>query len=227
MRNDNLAVLEEKIGYSFRNRELLENALKHTSFVNERRRGEKSNERLEFLGDSVLSLTVAEYLFSQNDRYPEGEMTKMRANLVCEAALSEYAAKISLGDFLYLGHGEEIGGGRHRPSITSDAFEAVIAAIYLDGGFDTAKKFILRFIEEKLSQNYTEEDYKTIFQEVIQKNPEEKIRYVLVGETGPDHDKRFKVELMLNSNVIASAEGKSKKQAEQLAAKEALELMGE
>ena len=227
MRNDNLAVLEEKIGYSFRNRELLENALKHTSFVNERRRGEKSNERLEFLGDSVLSLTVAEYLFSQNDRYPEGEMTKMRANIVCEAALSEYAAKISLGDFLYLGHGEEIGGGRHRPSITSDAFEAVIAAIYLDGGFDTAKKFILRFIEEKLSQNYTEEDYKTIFQEVIQKNPEEKIRYVLVGETGPDHDKRFKVELMLNSNVIASAEGKSKKQAEQLAAKEALELMGE
>lgn len=227
MRNENLVVLEEKIGYSFKNPELLSNALKHTSFVNEKKRGEKSNERLEFLGDSVLSLTVAEYLYNSHSRYPEGEMTKMRASLVCEGALAEYASKISLGDFLYLGKGEELGGGRTRPSITSDAFEAVIAAIYLDGGFLEAKKFILSFIEDKLSKNYIEEDYKTIFQEVIQKNPEEKIRYVLVSESGPDHDKLFKVELMLNSNVIASAEGKSKKQAEQLAAKQALELLGE
>lgn len=227
METERLSRLEEKIGYKFKDKELLNTALKHTSFVNEKRRNEKSNERLEFLGDSVLSLTVADYLFREFRRFPEGEMTKMRASLVCESTLAEFAAKIDLGEFLYLGRGEEASGGRHRPSITSDAFEAVIAAIYLDAGFSEAQRFILGFVEERLRENVLEEDYKTVFQEVIQKNPEEKIQYVLVGETGPDHDKRFKVELMLNSNVIASAEGKSKKQAEQLAAKQALELMGE
>ena len=224
---ERIELLEEKIGYVFGDKNLALTALKHSSYVNEKKHIEKSNERLEFLGDSVLSLVVANKLFSEFEGCPEGELTKKRAALVCESALADFAAEIELGSFLYLGHGEEVTGGRTRPSITSDAFEALIAAIYLDGGMEPAERFILKFIEKKLVSKIVDKDFKTLFQEVIQKNPEERIEYVLKGESGPDHDKRFLVELMLNSNVIASGEGRSKKQAEQMAAKQALELMGE
>jgi ribonuclease-3 len=224
---ERISKLEQVIGYVFGDKELIKTALKHTSFVNERKNEGKSNERLEFLGDSVLSLVVANKLFSMFNEYPEGELTKLRAALVCEASLAEFASEINLGSFLFLGRGEEVTGGRTRPSVTSDAFEALIAAIYLDGGFKEAEKFILGFVEKCLKNPIVDKDYKTLFQEVIQKNPEEKIEYVLTGETGPDHDKRFTVDLMLNSNVLATATGKSKKQAEQMAARQALELMGE
>ncbi len=224
---ERIELLEENIGYVFGDKSIALTALKHSSYVNEKKHIEQSNERLEFLGDSVLSLVVANKLFSEFERCPEGELTKKRAALVCEGALAEFAAEIKLGSFLYLGHGEEVTGGRTRPSITSDAFEALIAAIYLDGGMEPAERFILKFIEKKLNSKILDKDYKTLFQEVIQKNPEERIEYVLRGESGPDHDKRFTVELMLNSNVIASGEGRSKKQAEQMAARQALELMGE
>lgn len=227
MDNERISKLEKTIGYVFKDKTLLDTALKHTSYVNEKKHHEKSNERLEFLGDSVLSLVVAETLFSMFEKCPEGELTKKRAALVCEGALASFASEIELGSFLYLGHGEVTTGGRTRPSITSDAFEAVIAAIYLDGGMSCARKFIMRFIGKRLESPIEDKDYKTLFQEVIQKNPEEKIEYVLKSESGPDHDKRFTVDLMINSNVISTATGKSKKQAEQLAAKEALELMGE
>ena len=186
-----------------------------------------SNERLEFLGDSVLSIVVSDYLY-KNINVPEGELTKMRASLVCEKSLFVFAQQIQLGEFLHLGKGEENTGGRERPSILADAFEAVIAAIYLDGGMEAAAKHILRFMPEdiKRTKKPVLSDFKTLLQEVVQKNPEEKVEYVLIGEEGPDHNKRFVVEVCLNSQVIGKGKGKSKKEAEQLAAKEALELMG-
>lgn len=215
--------LEKKIGYTFHDIDLLRQALTHTSFANESKKGERHNERLEFLGDSVLSIVVADYLFHLESRYPEGELTRKRASLVCEQALFGFAKQIDLGDYLRLGRGEERGGGRNRPSIVSDAFEAVIAAIYLDGGIEEARRFILPFVEEGKT---AEDDYKTRLQEVIQQNPEERLRYVVASESGPDHDKRFVIEVHLNSNCIGVGEGHSKKAAEQHAAKQALELMG-
>lgn len=217
--------LERVLGHTFQDKALLETALTHTSFANEARYGTKHNERLEFLGDSVLSIVVAEYLFTHSS-LPEGDLTRMRASLVCEAALFTFAQKIGLGRWLRLGHGEEMGGGRTRPSVVSDAFEAVIAALYLDGGIDAARAFILPFVTSALTKQSAEEDYKTKLQEVVQQNPSERLRYVVASQTGPDHDKHFVVEVHLNSNCIGSGEGHSKKQAEQAAAKEALALMG-
>ena len=217
--------LERELGHTFQNRALLETALTHTSFANEARHGTKHNERLEFLGDSVLSIVVADYLFTHSS-LPEGDLTRMRASLVCEAALFGFAQKIDLGRWLRLGHGEELGGGRTRPSVVSDAFEAVIAALYLDGGIEAARAFILPFVTSALTKQSAEEDYKTKLQEIVQQNPSERLRYVVASQTGPDHDKHFVVEVHLNSNCIGSGEGHSKKQAEQAAAKEALALMG-
>ncbi len=221
---------EQILGYRFSDPELLCRALSHSSYTNESKSVRESNERLEFLGDSVLSIIVAEYLFKNYSKLPEGELTKLRASLVCEKSLAAFAREIDLGRFLFLGKGEQQNGGRERPSILADAFEAVLAAMFLDGGMDVCKKHVLRFIEKELKNHTVEEafhDYKTQLQEIIQRNPEEELVYVLTGEEGPDHDKRFTVQVRLNSNVIGTGEGHSKKQAEQYAAKQALILMGE
>lgn len=214
--------LETIIGYKFKHPELLETALTHTSYANESRTPVQHNERLEFLGDSVLSVVVADYLFHQSGR-PEGELTRMRASLVSEDALFQFAQEIQLGEYLRLGHGEDLGGGRSRPSVVSDAFEAVIAALYLDGGMEAARNFILPFITEG---KYAEADYKTRLQEIVQQNPEEKLSYVVEQETGPDHNKHFVVAVRFNSDCVARGEGRSKKMAEQHAAREALKLLG-
>lgn len=219
---------EDIIHYNFKNPELLNEALSHSSYANENRKNRQSNERLEFLGDSVLSIVVAQYLFENYRDLPEGELTKLRAALVCEKTLFGFAQQIDLGEFILLGKGEEHSGGRERPSILADAFEAVIAAVYLDGGLEAARKHILSFIPKNLDvkKKLTFNDYKTMLQEIIQQNPDEKIEYVLTEQSGPDHDKLFVVDVMLNSNVIGKGRGRSKKKAEQMAAKEALELMG-
>lgn len=225
---DKLCEFENVIDYKFHNRELLFEALSHSSFANESKHRYRSNERLEFLGDSVLSIVVSDYLFENFTDIPEGELTKTRATLVCEKALFHFGSQINLGSYIMLGKGEELAGGRERPSIIADAFEAVIAAIYLDGGIESARRHILRFLPEDVlgavAQAY--DDYKTILQEIIQKNPEERVEYRLVGESGPDHNKSFTVRVMLNSNVIGEGTAHSKKSAEQLAAREALRLMG-
>ena len=225
---DKLEELEKIIDYKFHNRDLLFEALSHSSFANESKHRYRSNERLEFLGDSVLSIVVSDYLFENYTDIPEGELTKIRATLVCEKALHDFGGMINLGNYIMLGKGEELAGGRERPSIIADAFEALIAAIYLDGGIDAARRHILRFLPEDVLDAVTKayDDYKTILQEIIQKNPEERIEYRLVGESGPDHNKSFTVEVCLNSNVIGHGTAHSKKAAEQLAAKEALRLMG-
>jgi len=219
--------LEKIIGYKFKDNSYLKIALTHSSFANESKGTVQNNERQEFLGDAVLSIIVSDYIF-RHLKVPEGELTKIRASLVCESALAEFAGKIKLGSYILLGKGEEHNGGRNRPSILADAFEALIAAIYLDGGIEAARGFVLPFITEQASHAAGSDlhDYKTQLQEIIQKNPEEKISYVLVDERGPDHDKWFAVEVHLNSNVIGRGEGRSKKAAEQRAAREALELMG-
>lgn len=221
--------LEEKIGYQFHNKDLLKEALTHSSYANERKSQRiKYNERLEFLGDSVLSVVVSEYIFKHCPELPEGELTKLRASLVCEKSLFDFAKKINLGNYLILSKGERNNGGAERPSILSDAFEALIAAIYLDGGIEPVSKHILSFVVPaiKNSKKKHVKDYKTTLQEIIQKNPGERLEYVLVAESGPDHNKHFVVEVHLNSNVIGKGGGKSKKEAEQQAAREALGLMG-
>lgn len=215
--------LEEKLHYHFKNRDLLITALTHSSYANEAKAPTKYNERLEFLGDSVLSLVVANYLFRHSTR-PEGELSRMRASLVSEEALFQFAKEIDLGAYLRLGRGEELGGGRERPSVVSDAFEAVIAALYLDGGMEAARSFILPFITEGKT---AEEDYKTRLQEVVQKNPEDKLSYAVTGESGPAHDKRFEVTVLLNGSAIAAGTGRSKKAAEQQAAKAALRKLNQ
>lgn len=227
--DNRLEEFQKIIGYNFKNPKLLYEALSHSSYANELKKKHcHSNERLEFLGDSVLSIVVSDYIYKQFKHLPEGELTKLRASLVCEKALFEFSNQIRLGDFILLGKGELRGGGNKRPSIISDAFEAVIAAIYLDGGLDAAKAHILRFMPDNIISKKKEsyDDYKTILQEIIQRNPEETVEYRLVDESGPDHDKKFTVRVMLNSNIIGEGTGKSKKNAEQMAAKEALELMG-
>ncbi len=215
--------LESNIKYKFHDMSLLKTAVTHSSYANENRGGIKYNERLEFLGDAVLQLVTSDKLFRENPTMPEGKMSKTRAALVCEDALAGYAGEIELGEFMLLGKGEEMSGGRHRPSILADAFEALIGAIYLDGGMKEAKKFILRFVD---AAHMSLRDFKTLLQEIIRKNPGERLSYVVTGESGPDHDKSFVVEVHLNSNIIGRGTGKSKKQAEQAAAKEALALMG-
>ncbi len=220
--------LEKNLNYTFKNKELLKNALCHSSYANEKHLAHGSNERLEFLGDAVLSVVVADYLYANFSSMPEGELTKLRASLVCEKTLCGFSKDLNLGEYLLFGKGEEANGGRERPSILADAFEAVLAAMYLDGGMEVARKHILRFVLEELNcrQEDSFKDYKTTLQEVIQKNPEERLTYVLIAESGPDHDKQFTVEVHLNSNIIGTGVGKSKKRAEQNAAKDALSLMG-
>lgn len=223
---NNIKELQEKLGYTFNDEAVLIRALSHSSYVNENHSAGDSNERLEFLGDSVLGLITAENFFKNYKKLPEGELTKLRAATVCEKSLAGFARQLELGKYLFLGKGEILTGGRERPSIQADAFEAIIAAIYLDGGMEAARNFVLKYIEEAIRQQQSIRDYKTMLQEVVQRNPGEIIEYVLTGETGPDHDKRFEVEVHLNSNVIGRGIGKSKKKAEQEAAREALELMG-
>lgn len=222
-----LELLQEKIGYHFKNEALLRTAMTHSSYANESNEsGCESNERLEFLGDSVLGIITAENFYMNYKRFPEGELTKLRAATVCEKSLCDFAREIDLGEHLLLGRGEISSGGNKRPSILADAFEALIAAIYLDGGMESAKKFVMNFVSDAVKKHTGFIDHKTVLQEIIQRNPGEIIEYVLVGESGPDHDKRFEVEVHLNSNIIGRGIGTSKKKAEQLAAKEALELMG-
>lgn len=225
--NKDLSAFEERIKYRFKDKSLLLEALTHSSYANETRNGLRCNERMEFLGDAVLSIVTAELLYGKFPDMPEGELSKLRSSLVCTAELSQFAKDISLGDYLLLGKGEMNTGGNERPSILENAFEALIAAIYLDGGMECAKSHILRFLNSALENHKINfKDYKTQLQEIIQQNPDETLNYVIVGESGPDHDKRFDVEVHLNSNVIGRGTGKSKKQAEQEAAKEALLLMG-
>lgn len=216
---------------TFQNPALMQTALTHSSYANENREhGIKNNERLEFLGDSILGLICARYLYSQYPDLPEGELTKLRASIVCEGALFEFASQIGLGEHLLLGKGERAGGGSKRPSVLADAVEAVLAAIYLDGGYPAAEDFILPFIQSKAAlslRQHSSQDYKTTLQEIVQKNHEEILSYRLKSESGPDHNKSFVMEVLINSNVVAEGEGHSKKLAEQAAAKAALTLMGE
>ena len=223
-----LKKLEAAIGYHFQNLSLLRNAMTHSSYANENKKAGVNNERLEFLGDSVLGIVVADYLFKNCPHLPEGDLTKTRAALVCEKACCGFSQQLGVGEYLLLSHGEQNSGGRTRSSILADAFEAIIAAIYLDGGMEEARAFILRFVKPMLQTARPKpfKDYKTMLQEIVQKNPEESLEYVLTGESGPDHDKHFSVEVHLNSNVIGKGGGRSKKEAEQQAAREALELMG-
>ena len=214
--------LETIIGYKFKNPELLEIALTHTSYANESRTPVKHNERLEFLGDSVLQIVSADYLFHAYADRPEGDLTRIRASLVSEGALFQFAQEIDLGEYLRLGRGEERCGGRTRPSVVSDAFEAVIAALYLDGGMEVARKFILPFITEGKT---AEDDYKTRLQEVVQQDPSAVLKYEVTGETGPDHNKQFTVCVWRNGELLAEGRGRSKKAAEQHAAKVALEKL--
>lgn len=226
---EDMKLLQKRINYKFKNIEFLTTALSHTSYVNENRRWKlKSNERLEFLGDSVLSLIVSDYLFKHYSHLPEGELTKVRASLVCEHTLCCFAHEISLGSFLKLGKGEETAGGRQKQSILADAFEALIAAIYLDTDFSRASDFVLMFVKAHLKREEKSifVDYKTMLQEIIQKRQDEKLKYRMVRQFGPDHDKNFEVELLLNSDVVGHGFGKTKKEAEQIAAKQALILMG-
>jgi ribonuclease-3 len=220
--------LQQRIGYVFKDESLLYEALSHSSFANENKKTRRSNERLEFLGDSVLSIVVSDYIFKHFKHIPEGELTKLRASLVCESALFEFSKRIDLGSHIFLGKGEEMTGGRERPSIVSDAFEAVIAAIYLDGGMEAVRPYVLSFIPKDITPagGKSFHDYKTALQEIIQRNPDEKIEYFHKSESGPDHDKHFVVQVLLNGNVIGEGGGRSKKAAEQAAACEALRLMG-
>ena len=222
-----LSDLEKAIGYRFKNISLLQNALTHSSYANERWRDSlMSNERLEFLGDSILGMTVAGYLYRHFPDRPEGELTRMRADMVCETTLAGVADKIGLGRHLLLGHGEEQGGGRERPSILADAVESVIAACYLDGGLEPAAKFISTFIlcdvPVKKLHNV---DYKTDLQELVQKKKDQTLVYTLVGSSGPDHDKQFQVQVSLNGQVIGQGTGRSKKRAEQDAARVGIEYL--
>lgn len=219
--------LEAVLGHTFADRTLLETAVTHSSYANEGHSPRQYNERLEFLGDSVLGFITADCLFSRDNR-SEGELTKLRAALVCEKALASYARAIDLGAYLRLGRGERHAGGATRPSLLADAFEAVLAALYLDGGLDAVRPFLLPFIEREAENQRRQHfrDYKTRLQEIVQQNPGERLEYVLVGESGPDHNKTFRTEVHLNSNVIGTGVAHSKKESEQQAAREALRLMG-
>lgn len=216
--------LEEKIGYKFRDRVLLENALTHSSYANEHREKKiPSNERLEFLGDSVLGLIVADHLFRTRPELPEGDLTWIRAALVCENSLVEMAQELDLGKYLKLGKGEETGGGRERPSILADAVEAVLAAVYLDGGIGQTRKLIHALIlEREREKEAAGRDYKTALQELVQRETGRTLTYQLTGEQGPDHAKRFTMEVLLDGEPIGMGEGRSKKEAEQAAAKAAV-----
>ena len=220
-----MTTLEEKLGYTFQNTALLENALTHSSCANESRGKLQSNERLEFLGDSILGMVVADHLYRNHPDLPEGELTRTRAALVCEESLVEVAAELNLGEYLRLGKGEESGGGRHRPSIQADAVEAVLAAVYLDGGIGSARKIIQRFILDREEEKSASRDYKTALQELVQRESGQVLGYQLIGAEGPDHAKIFSVEVDLNGAPIGQGRGRSKKEAEQAAAKAAIEKL--
>ena len=217
--------LEAAIGYRFSNITLLQRALTHSSYANERWHDSlMSNERLEFLGDSILGMVVAEHLYRNFPDRPEGELTRMRADMVCETSLAAIAFKLKLGDHLMLGHGEEQSGGRTRPSILADAVESVIAASFLDGGMEAAEGFIRQFVLCNVPVTKLQnKDYKTALQELVQQKKDQKLSYLLTGESGPDHDKVFTVEVTLNGNVVGQGSGSSKKRAEQDAARGAIE----
>ena len=219
--------LEVAIGYRFNNISLLQNALAHSSYANERWHDSlKSNERLEFLGDSILGMVTAEYLYRNFPNRPEGDLTRMRADMVCERSRAVAAEKIGLGKHLLLGNGEEIGGGRQRDSILADAVESVIAACFLDGGMEAARQFINTFVLTEIpTQKLRNTDHKTALQELVQQKKNQTLSYVLVGESGPDHDKQFVVEVSLNGKVVGKGIGSSKKRAEQDAAKAAIEAL--
>lgn len=219
--------LENAIGYRFHNITLLQNALTHSSYANERwHDGLRSNERLEFLGDSILGMVVAEHLYRNYSNRPEGDLSRMRADMVCEVSLAKVADQLHLGDHLQLGHGEEHCGGRGRASILADAVESVIAAMFLDGGMEPARKFIGRFIlcnvPEQAPRNM---DYKTALQELVQQKKNQVITYELLSESGPDHNKHFSVQVLLNDTPVGTGEGTSKKRAEQDAASHAIALL--
>ena len=225
-----MTALEERLGYSFRNRALLETALTHSSYANENRAsGIVCNERLEFLGDSVLGVTVADFLYRHFPDMPEGRMTRLRAELVCEQSLHRVALELHLGDYLRLGKGEEHNGGRKRASILSDAVEAVIAAMYLDAGMETAAGFIHRCLldDVRAIETPTFTDYKTSLQELVQRHSGQVLSYELVGEEGPDHAQTVRVQVCLNGDPIGRGIGRTKKEAEQTAAANALEALRE
>ena len=222
--------LEQKLGYEFRDRRLLEQALNHSSYANEHRsQGIESNERLEFLGDSVLGFVSADHLYKTFAGLPEGDLTRMRAALVCEQSLYEVACQWEIGQYLKLGKGEEAGGGRQRQSILADGVEAILAAVYLDGGMEAAARIIHRFILEGAAQRRVEErkDYKTALQELVQREEGRVLTYRQIGESGPDHNKTFSFEVLINDCRAGCGSGHSKKEAEQAAARSALEAMGE
>lgn len=217
--NRDLKKLEETIGYSFRNKRLLSHAMTHSSYANERRwEKTRCNERLEFLGDAVLELVSSDFLFHTYGELPEGDLTKIRASLVCEPTLAFCAEQIELGEYLFLGKGEEATGGRMRHSVVSDGMEALIGAIYLDGGFANAKEFILRFILNDIEHKQLFYDSKTILQEMVQSRYEEPLTYQLLKEEGPDHNKSFEVCALIGSRKIGKGSGRTKKAAEQVAA---------
>ena len=225
-----MTALEERLGYSFRNRALLETALTHSSYANENRAsGIVCNERLEFLGDSVLGVTVADFLYRHFPDMPEGRMTRLRAELVCEQSLHRVALELHLGDYLRLGKGEEHNGGRRRASILSDAVEAVFAAMYLDAGMETAAEFIHRCLLDDVRAIETPSftDYKTSLKELVQRHSGQVLSYELVGEEGPDHAKTFRVQVCLNGEPLGRGTGRTKKEAEQTAAANALEALRE
>ena len=222
MSERDLTALQEALGYRFQDESLLVRALTHSSYANEGGRHLQSNERLEFLGDSVLGMVVADHLYREHPEMPEGELTRTRAAMVCEDSLVEVAHALELGKYLRLGKGEDAGGGRERPSILADATEAVLAAVYLDGGIAQARRVIRALVlgnEEELSAS---RDYKTALQELVQRESGQKLTYCLVGEEGPDHAKRFSVEVQLNGKTVGAGEGRTKKAAEQNAAKAAI-----
>ena len=222
-----METLEERLGYRFWDRNLLCAAMIHSSFANEHRgSGLQSNERLEFLGDAVLGLVTGEYLFRTHPDAPEGDLTRMRAALVCEESLHEVAEALDLGRYLKLGRGEELGGGRRRPSILADATESVFAAVYLDGGMEPARALIQRVLLERGREEAVESrrrDYKTALQEVVQRKANQVLCYEMIGATGPDHEKVFTCAVQLNGETIGQGSGRSKKEAEQAAAQAALE----
>ena len=224
-----METLEARIGYTFHDRRLLQNALMHSSYANENRaRGCTSNERLEFLGDSVLGMVTAMRLYRLYPDMPEGKLSRLLAELVCEQSLHAVALELGLGSYIRLGHGEARNGGRERPSILADAVEAIIAAIYLDGGLESAQRFILDHILTGLAEGQMHHvaDYKTDLQERVQRKPGQALEYTLLSESGPDHNKSFTMNVLLNGSEIGRGTGRTKKEAEQSAAKSALERMG-
>ena len=236
MQNTNLCELEEKLGYKFKNIQYLETALTHSSYSNELKLKGKiveCNERLEFLGDSVLSIIAANYLFNKYLTSPEGELTRRRAVIVCRDALSSYAKSLNLGDFLFLGNGEEKNNARERKSLLENTFEALMGAIYLDGDkfrMEIIHSLVYPFFEEELQaweEGKIVKDYKSELQQMIQQSGVDTLSYAIVGSSGPDHEKIFEVEARLNSNIVGRGTGKTKREAEQNAAKEALALFGE